>query len=84
MHLHIVNLQIQPLAHLDTDQKELSDKYNLPITPPGWVFAVWGLIYIWQAAWQLFLLFDSVKFSYVSQNALLSQTHTHNIFTDKS
>jgi len=47
----------------NTDQKELSDKYGLPITPPGWVFSVWGLIYIWQAVWQLYLLYHSIKFS---------------------
>jgi len=47
----------------NTDQQELSAKYELPITPPGWVFAIWGLIYIWQALWQLYLLFHSVKFA---------------------
>lgn len=47
-----------------TDQKELSDKYSLPITPPGFVFGVtWPLIYLWQTSWQIQLLFDSIKYS---------------------
>ena len=26
---------------------DLSDKYLLDITPAGWAFSIWGLIYIW-------------------------------------
>jgi len=44
-------------------QGELSDKYGLPITPPGWAFSIWGIIYLWQGAWLIYLLYHSIKFS---------------------
>ena len=25
----------------------LSDKYYLDITPEGWAFSIWGIIYLW-------------------------------------
>eukprot|EP01083_Nonionella_stella_P011411 32440_1 len=50
------------------NQKELSDKYHLPITPPGYVFSIWGLIYIWQLSWQLYVLYHSIKFSHELQS----------------
>lgn len=34
----------------------LSNKYNLEITPSGSTFSVWGLIYFWQAAWLIYAL----------------------------
>lgn len=27
-------------------QKEISDQFDIAFTPPGWVFSIWGLIYI--------------------------------------
>jgi len=44
-------------------QTELSDKYSLPITPPGWAFSIWGIIYLWQGAWLVYLTYHSIKFS---------------------
>jgi len=44
-----------------TDQAGLADKYRLPITPPGWAFSIWGLIYIWQFAWLCYMLYDTIK-----------------------
>ncbi|XP_060596623.1 uncharacterized protein LOC132750632 [Ruditapes philippinarum] len=35
---------------------ELSDKYNLEITPPGFTFIIWGVIYTWQALWILYAI----------------------------
>ncbi|XP_050406184.1 uncharacterized protein LOC126821736 [Patella vulgata] len=32
----------------------LSDKYSTGITPSGWVFSIWGVIYTWQCLWLLF------------------------------
>jgi len=44
-------------------QNELSDKYGLPITPPGWAFSIWGIIYLWQVLWLSYLTYHSIKFS---------------------
>jgi len=37
-----------------TDQAELSDKYRTPITPAGYTFSVWGLIYFCQAVFSVY------------------------------
>lgn len=34
----------------------VSDKFYLEITPAGWAFSIWGLIYSWQAAWIIYSL----------------------------
>ncbi|ESO85629.1 hypothetical protein LOTGIDRAFT_210838 [Lottia gigantea] len=33
---------------------ELSNKYFTGITPSGWTFSIWGLIYFWQCLWIIF------------------------------
>ena len=33
-----------------------SDKYYIEITPAGWAFSIWGLIYAWQTAWIIYSL----------------------------
>lgn len=35
---------------------EVSDKYYLEITPAGWAFSIWGLIYTWQLLWIIYSL----------------------------
>lgn len=35
---------------------DISDKYYIEITPAGWTFSIWGLIYIWQSLWILYAL----------------------------
>ncbi|CAH1787309.1 unnamed protein product [Owenia fusiformis] len=32
----------------------VSDVFYLEITPAGWMFSVWGVIYIWQGLWLLY------------------------------
>ena len=32
----------------------VSDQYFLDITPGGWAFSIWGVIYIWQALWHIY------------------------------
>ena len=32
----------------------VSDHYYLQVTPAGYTFAIWGLIYFWQAAWIIY------------------------------
>uniref|UniRef100_A0A1B8YA49 Uncharacterized protein n=1 Tax=Xenopus tropicalis TaxID=8364 RepID=A0A1B8YA49_XENTR len=34
-----------------TIAKNVSDKYSLDITPAGWTFSIWSVIYIWNGAW---------------------------------
>ena len=34
----------------------ISDKYQLYITPAGFTFSIWGLIFFWLAASMLFLI----------------------------
>jgi len=46
----------------DTDQAQLADKYYLPISPPGWTFSIWGIIYIWQAAWLVYITYHSIRY----------------------
>ena len=33
-----------------------SNKYYIEITPASWAFSIWGLIYVWQAAWIVYSL----------------------------
>jgi len=33
------------------DNAELSDKYQTIVTPAGWAFAIWGVIFTFQAIW---------------------------------
>ena len=33
---------------------QISDEYYLQVTPAGWTFAIWGVIYAWQALWILY------------------------------
>jgi len=48
---------------IGTPQKDLSDKYYLPITPPGWAFSIWGVIYLWQAVWIIYHAVISCQYS---------------------
>ena len=32
----------------------VSDKYNTEVTPAGWAFSIWGVIYTWQALWLIY------------------------------
>ena len=32
----------------------VSDQYFLDITPGGWAFSIWGVIYTWQALWHIY------------------------------
>ncbi|XP_048385919.1 uncharacterized protein si:ch211-161h7.5 isoform X4 [Stegostoma tigrinum] len=32
----------------------VSKKYNTELTPAGWTFSIWGVIYTWQAVWLLY------------------------------
>ena len=33
---------------------EVSDMFSLQITPAGWTFSIWGIIYTWQVLWLLY------------------------------
>ena len=34
--------------------RNISDEYYTEITPAGWTFAIWGIIYAWQVVWILY------------------------------
>ena len=36
------------------DVGNVSDAYELVVTPDGWTFAIWGVIYVWQFLWLLY------------------------------
>jgi len=46
----------------DLDVGEVSDLYSLQITPSGWVFSIWGFIYIWQFSWICYVLYLTCKY----------------------
>jgi len=39
-----------------------ADGVRIEISPAGWTFAIWGLIYIWQAAWIIYVLVLTCKY----------------------
>jgi len=39
----------------------LSDKYPLDITPSGWAFSIWGIIYLWLGISIVFIVFTIFK-----------------------
>ena len=48
------NTFISALGITPYDVGELSDKYPLWITPAGFTFAIWGVIYLWLAVMVVF------------------------------
>ena len=47
-----------PFRHLfgNDTTGNVSNKFYIEITPAGWAFSIWGLIYLWQAAWIIYSL----------------------------
>jgi len=39
-----------------TSVENISDLYNVEITPAGWTFSIWGAIYAWQAVFLIYAL----------------------------
>ncbi|XP_060606052.1 uncharacterized protein LOC132758397, partial [Ruditapes philippinarum] len=39
-----------------SDTGTISNKYYIEITPSGWTFSIWGIIYTWQALWIVYAL----------------------------
>ncbi|XP_072168291.1 uncharacterized protein [Diadema setosum] len=37
---------------------DISDLYYVDIVPAGWAFSIWGLIYVWQALWIIYVVFN--------------------------
>jgi hypothetical protein len=67
----IINV-ISSVGMIGESQGDISDKYETLITPPGYAFSIWGLIYFFWAA------FVVLQFA---PNRFLSQTK---IFYDNS
>jgi len=36
-----------------SSQRNLSDEYYLSVTPAGWTFSIWGVIYLFQVLWAI-------------------------------
>lgn len=51
-------------------QKELSDKYMTLITPPGYAFSIWGVIYFF---WAAFIVLQFFPNRYLSQPKMFYQ-----------
>lgn len=57
----IITIVFNALSGADTDlyvsdTGTISDKYYIEITPAGWTFSIWGVIYTWQALWIVYAL----------------------------
>lgn len=46
----------QKLGIFKNSTGDISDVFNLEITPAGWTFSIWGFIYAWQALWLVYAL----------------------------
>ena len=64
-HMHTQNKHVYILTYLSlgsadgifqSSQRNQSIKYYLEITPAGWTFSIWGVIYTFQALWVLYSL----------------------------
>ena len=57
----------------------LSDKYYLDITPAGWAFSIWGVIYIWLGISVVFCKYfhstDSIKINRPGYNIRMHWTN---------
>lgn len=40
----------------NSDVGTTARKFNTEITPAGWAFSIWGVIYIWQALWIIYAI----------------------------
>ncbi|CAH2284630.1 Hypothetical predicted protein [Pelobates cultripes] len=40
----------------NTIASNVSDKYPLDVTPAGWTFSIWSVIYIWNGLWIVYVL----------------------------
>ena len=70
-----------PFKHLfgNYSTGDVSDKFYIEITPAGWAFSIWGLIYTWQASWIIYsltLLCRSDNFQVISPVLLFIFTLT--------
>ena len=45
-------------AIFESSTGAISRKYEVGITPAGWTFSIWGIIYTWEALWILYTLIN--------------------------
>eukprot|EP00448_Togula_jolla_P013184 CAMPEP_0170603762 /NCGR_PEP_ID=MMETSP0224-20130122/19078_1 /TAXON_ID=285029 /ORGANISM="Togula jolla, Strain CCCM 725" /LENGTH=280 /DNA_ID=CAMNT_0010928651 /DNA_START=102 /DNA_END=941 /DNA_ORIENTATION=+ len=45
---------------------DLSKKYQTPVTPAGWAFSIWGLIFVWEAVFAVAQMFSPFRDSPVT------------------
>ena len=56
---------------------DVSDRYYTQITPAGWTFSIWGIIYAWQGLWIVYVLTTicrKVRNDYIYQLSALPVT----------
>ncbi|XP_061166893.1 uncharacterized protein LOC133175793 [Saccostrea echinata] len=44
------------LGIFKSETGNISDKYYVEITPAGWMFSIWGVIYVWEAVWIVYTI----------------------------
>ena len=54
--MSFVQLRIPPVSQpkgviFEKTVGEQSDEYDLQITPMGWAFSIWGVIFLWNFIW---------------------------------
>jgi len=67
----LASLPIDPTGWFKNSTGDISDKYYSSITPAGWAFTIWSVIYIWQAIWIIYVIaniFRTNKFGKVYLN----------------
>lgn len=64
--LFLIKIGLNTLAGLGYEPfqesiKNVSDTFALDITPAGWAFSIWGLIYTWNAAYIIYALTTGLR-----------------------
>ena len=73
----IKHLLISFLADLFKSKTgDVSDKYPTDITPAGWTFTIWIVIFIWQGLWVSRLRIDMINI-YIHTEILYIYRFTH-------
>ncbi|XP_054762918.1 uncharacterized protein LOC129269442 [Lytechinus pictus] len=70
----LASLPSDPTGWFLNTTGDISDKYDVSITPAGWAFSIWSVIYIWQAIWIIYVIvniFRTNKFGKVYLNPSL-------------
>ncbi|XP_076097020.1 uncharacterized protein LOC143067561 [Mytilus galloprovincialis] len=73
-----------PNAIFKSNTGDISDKYYQEVTPAGWTFSIWGVIYIWETLWLVYAIvniFRKTESGFVFNNPELMSAPFFVIFT---